>query len=147
MKQIKLKYFLRSISKVPAAVPVENIINLIRLNFVRFRFNSNHYWKYSRTGLLGRFASLFYFNFEHFLFVFSLNKNKNVLGFYRKNVVDFWNLIKIEFFGCKSWKFLSSINQWSPTQHLGPISLAVLTFIGYKQTIERYIDRFYSWNF
>ena len=43
------------------------------------------YTKYTNTRLLGHFAPIFYFNCEHFLFVYIVKqKQKNVYGFYHK---------------------------------------------------------------
>ena len=35
---------------------------------------------------------------------------------------------------------------WGPTQNLGPIDLAVLTFIGYKQTDKQSIYKSYYYD-
>ena len=48
------------------------------------------------TRLLGRFASIFYFNCEHFLFVYIVKRKRKSLRIFLK-IVDFENLLEIEF--------------------------------------------------
>ena len=60
---------------------------------------------------------LFYFNCEHFLFVYIVNKNK------QKIFTDF----------IKNNRGFPRVT-WGTTHNLGPIGSAVLTFIGYKRT-------------
>ena len=93
-----------------------------------------------KTRRLGRFVPIFYFNCEHFLFIYiAKQKRKKFCGF--KKMVDFKNLMKFEF--CWMQIFENSIihkpslgfhevpqKMWG----LGPIGSAGLTFIGYKRT-------------
>ena len=83
--------------------------------------------------LLGRF----YFNCEHFLFVFCKSKTKQKCCGYYKKVVDFQNLKKSNFVRSKFLKIgLFENFPWGQVRshkNLGSIGSAVLTFIGYKQ--------------
>ena len=59
------------------------------------------YYNYSihllKTRLLGWFVPIFYFNCEHFFFVYIVKqKPKKFADFIKKNVVDFENLLEID---------------------------------------------------
>ena len=86
-----------------------------------------------------RFAPIFFFNFEHVFFVYIVKwKNKQkIRGFYI-NFVDFQNFFNRISLEEHFWKlnhpypFLGVTP--CPTNNVGMIGSAILTFIGYKQT-------------
>ena len=94
------------------------------------------------TRLLGRFAPIFYLNWEHVLFVYILKQSrKKFRGFLKKNLrifKIFKNFTKIKSFKHKFLKILSFINlPWAYVmshKKFGPDRFSRLTFIGYKQT-------------
>ena len=61
--------------------------------FDAYWIQTNRQAEYIYTRLLGRFAPIFYFNGEHFLF----RKTKTIKKLIFKKIVDFYCLIKIEF--------------------------------------------------
>ena len=81
------------------------------------------------------------------LWTFSLCKhckiktNKKFADFIKTNFVDFQNFQKSNFVRGKFLKFWSSITfpgvMWGPTKMWAPLGSAVLTFIGYKQTVTQ----------
>ena len=84
-----------------------------------------------------RFAPIFYYNCNIFSFYTLSNKNKTKKReFKKRNLVDFQNFQKSNFARGKFLKIRLAINlPWGNAkshEKLGPIGLAVLTFIGYK---------------
>ena len=96
-----------------------------------------------------RFAPILQFNCEHVLFVYILKQNKKQLVDFNKKFRGFSEFSKIKFCWRQIFKILIIHKPlsfpratWGPTQNLGLIGSAVLTFFGYKQTdkLKFYID-------
>ena len=94
-----------------------------------------------KTRLLGRFAPFFFFNCEHFLIANIVKQNqKEYSWIWRKKIkrifkfnANYWNFDHSETFPAGG--------HVNPTQNLGTISLAVLTFTGFKQTDKQSVSK------
>ena len=90
--------------------------------------------KYIYTRLSERFAPVFDFNSEQFRFVYKIKKITKKPRILKYLFVDFQNFMKIEFWLWKIFEILIIHKSFpgvklGPTQHLDPISLAVLTLL------------------
>jgi len=73
-------------------IQIANLISIYQISLKvsnwQKSFNSNLEFL-PNPGLLGRFAPIFYFHFEHVLIVTLKNKEKKFRGFYKKKYANF----------------------------------------------------------